>query len=172
MEDFKKALEGALGRKYIDSIVEQVMNSPARFDDIYALTKHEEEKIAWRATWACEKLSILAPSLLINKREELMQRAMQCPYGGIRRLLLNMLLHLPVPEPINVAFLDFCLNGMLSPAESVAGQAVCMKLAYAICLKEPELMGELEAYLQNMEPAYYTAAVQCARNNILKKIRK
>lgn len=65
---------------------------------------------------------------------------------GIRRLLLNTLLHLPVPKPINVAFLDFCLNGMLSPAETVAGQAVCMKLAYAICLKEPELMGELEAY--------------------------
>ena len=47
-----------------------------------------------------------------------------------------------------------------------------MQLAYAICLKEPELMGELEAYLENMEPEYYTAAVQCARNNILKKIRK
>lgn len=171
-EDFKKALEGALGRKYIDSIVEQVMDSPARFDDIYALTKHEGEKIAWRATWACEKLSILAPSLLINKREELMQRAIQCPHDGIRRLLLNTLLHLPVSEPINVAFFDFCLNGMLSPAESVAGQAVCMKLAYTICLKEPQLMGELEAYLQNMEPEYYTAAVQCARNNILKKIRK
>ena len=146
-EDFKKALESTLGRKYIDSIVEQVMDSPARFDDLYALTEHEEEKIAWRATWACEKLSILAPSLLISKREELMQRAMQCPHGGIRRLLLNTLLHLPVPKPINVAFLDFCL-------------------------KEPELMGELEAYLENMEPEYYTAAVQCARNNILKKIRK
>ena len=128
-EDFKKALESTLGRKYIDSIVEQVMDSPARFDDLYALTEHEEEKIAWRATWACEKLSILVPSLLISKREELMQRAMQCPHGGIRRLLLNTLLHLPVPKPINVAFLDFCLNGMLSPAETVAGQAVCMKLA-------------------------------------------
>ena len=34
-EDFKKALESTLGRKYIDSIVEQVMDSPARFDDLY-----------------------------------------------------------------------------------------------------------------------------------------
>jgi len=32
--------------------------------------------------------------------------------------------------------------------------------------------GELKAYWENMEPEYYTAAVQCARNNILKKIRK
>lgn len=43
-EDFKKALEGALGRKYIDSIVEQVMDSPARFDNLYALTRHEDKK--------------------------------------------------------------------------------------------------------------------------------
>ena len=47
-----------------------------------------------------------------------------------------------------------------------------MKLAYDIFLEEPELTGELKAYLENMEPEYYTVAVQCARNNILKKIRK
>ena len=56
-------------------------------------------------------------------------------------------------------------------AESASGQAVCMKLAYDICLEEPELTGELKAYLENMEPEYYTVAVQCVRNNILKKIR-
>ncbi|MCS2311682.1 hypothetical protein NXW05_15760 [Phocaeicola vulgatus] len=68
-------------------------------------------------------------------------------------------------------FFDFCLQGMLSSAESASGQAVCMKLAYDICLEEPELTGELKAYLENMEPEYYTVAVQCVRNNILKKIR-
>ena len=172
MEDFKKALEGALGRKYIDIIVEQVAGAPGRFDSHYSLTRHEETKIAWRAAWACEKLSILLPSLLMDKREELMLRAMQCPHGGTRRLLLNILHHLPVLKPVNATFFDFCLEGMLSPAESASGQAVCMKLAYDICLEEPELTGELEAYLENMEPEYYTAAVQCARNNILKKIRK
>ena len=172
MEDFKKALEGALGRKYIDIIVEQVAGAPGRFDSLYTLTRHEETKIAWRAVWACEKLSILLPSLLMDKREELMLRAMQCPHGGTRRLLLNILHHLPVLKPVNAAFFDFCLEGMLSPTESASGQAVCMKLAYDICLEEPELTGELEAYLENMEPEYYTAAVQCARNNILKKIRK
>lgn len=79
MEDFKKALEGTLGRKHIDNIVDQVASSPDRFDALYTLTQHEETRIAWRATWACEKLSFLLPSLLMDKREELMLRAMQCP---------------------------------------------------------------------------------------------
>lgn len=172
MNDFKEILGNNLGRKYIDSIVEQVIDSPARFTDLYELTKDEDDKIAWRAIWACEKLSIRFPSLFMNLRKELMQRSLQCSHDGMRRLLLNLILHLPILEPINVTFLDFCLNEMLSPKESVAGQAVCMKLAYVICLKEPELMGELEAYLENMNPEYYTAAVQRTRNNILKKIRK
>ena len=98
-----------------------------------------------------------------------MLRAMQCPHDGTRRLLLNILHHLPVPKPVNAAFFDFCLQGMLSSAESASGQAVCMKLAYDICPEEPELTGELKAYLENMEPEYYTVAVQCVRNNILKK---
>ena len=112
MEDFKKALEGTLGRKHIDNIVDQVASSPDRFDALYTLTQHEETRIAWRATWACEKLSLLLPSLLMDKREELMLRAMQCPHDGTRRLLLNILHHLPVPKPVNAAFFDFCLQGI------------------------------------------------------------
>ena len=54
MEDFKKALEGTLGRKHIDNIVDQVASFPDRFDALYTLTQHEETRIAWRATWACE----------------------------------------------------------------------------------------------------------------------
>ncbi|MDE5678566.1 hypothetical protein [Phocaeicola sp.] len=172
MEELKKQLERVAGRKHIDHIVEQVVGSPDRLHSLYALTRHEEKKIAWRATWACEKLSILRPDLLADKREELMQRAMQCTHDGTRRLLLNILHRLPVLQPVSATFFDFCLQGMLSPTESPSGQAICMKLAYDICREEPELTGELEAYLENMEPEYYTAAVQCARNNILKTIRK
>ena len=40
MEDFKKALEGTLGRKHIDNIVDQVASFPDRFDALYTLTQH------------------------------------------------------------------------------------------------------------------------------------
>lgn len=172
MEDFRERLQLTLGRKMVDDIAKQVEETPTRFAELYALTNDEEDKTAWRALWACEILCRKHPSLFINKREEFMQRAMQCPFDGQKRILLNMLHRMPVLEPINVAFLDFCLDAMLSPSESVGVQAVCIKLAYAICLKEPDLMGELRSYLENMEPEYYTVAVRASRNNILKKIRK
>lgn len=173
-ETFKQQLADALGRKYIDRIVEQVAENPSCFADLYALTKDEDETTAWRAAWACEKLSICRPGLFAapeDLRSELMLRVQTCKHGGIRRLLLNMLLHLPVFVPIDVPFLNFCLGNMLSPSETPAGQAASIKLAYALCCKEPELLEELRLCLENMEPEYYTAAVQCARSNVLKKIR-
>lgn len=174
-ETFRQQLADAIGRKYIDRIVKQVVETPSCFANLYALTKDEDETTAWHAAWACEKLSICCPGLFIapeDLRGELMLRARSCLHGGIRRLLLNLLLHLPVSVPIDVPFLNFCLGNMLSPSETPAGQAASIKLAYALCSKEPELLEELRLCLENMEPEYYTAAVQCARNNVLKKLRK
>lgn len=172
MEDFKETLSKTLGRKVIDGIVEQVLYTPARMPELYQLIDDKDEKIAWRATWACEKLCTKQLDFFLPKREELMNRAIECAHEGQKRLFLNILNLLPIKEPINVVFLDFCLHAMLSPSESVATQSVCMKLAYALCLKEPELLGELSAYLENMEAEYLTPAVLCARKSILKKIAK
>lgn len=172
MDDFRSKLQQTIGRNLVDGIAKQVEETPARLAELYSLTKDEDGKTAWRALWACELLCKKHPSWFMNKREEFMQRAMQCKADGQKRILLNMLHHMPISEPIHVPFLDFCLNAMLSPSESIAVQAICIKLAYTICLKEPDLMGELQAYLENMEPEYYTVAVQSTRNNILKKIRK
>lgn len=169
---FKETLSGRLGRQMVDGIVRQVEETPARFSELYSLLDDEDSKISWRAAWACEKLCLKYPEFFLPKREELMERAVRCMHDGQKRLLLNMVYLLPVYEPISVMFLDFCLSAMLSPNESVAVQAVCMKLAYSLCLKEPELMGELQAYLENAEPEYLSTAVQCTRRTILKKIRK
>lgn len=171
MEQFRDILRGTVKKIQIDQIVEQVNHSPARFDELYALTK-EEQPIARHATWACEKLSIQQPSLYINKVEELMECARQCTDDGTRRLLLNILLRMPPESLVQAAFLDFCLHKMRSRSETTGVQAVCMKLAYAICQSERDLLNELKICLEEMEPAYYTPAVQSARRQILKKMRK
>lgn len=170
---FLQQLNGTVGRKEIDRLTEQVLDTPSCFPAIYALTRHEEVSVAWHATWVCEKLSCRMPALFLapDLRQELMQRVVCCPHGGIRRLLLNILLHLPACEEIDVVFLDFCLGHMTDPDETTAGKALCMKMAYALCRHTPELVQELQACLENMEPDYYPPAVQCARKRILQEIR-
>lgn len=171
-ETFIQQLSGTVGRKEIDALVEQVVEHPTCFPELYALTRHEEVSIAWHATWVCEKLSIRRPDLFLvpDLRPELKHRAMHGLHGGMRRLWLNTLLHLPACEETDIVFLNFCLERMLAPHETAAGQAVCMKLAYRFCRTVPELLNELQAHLEQMEPDYYPPAVQCARRHILHQI--
>jgi hypothetical protein len=68
---------------------------------------------------------------------------------------------------LQTEFLDFCLEHMLDVEELPGVQAICMKLAYRMCMFYPELMEELKRTLQAMAIEYYKPAVKCARNRIL-----
>ena len=59
--DFRRLLSESLSRKIIDRIVISVSNHPQDFILLLQLTKDNEIKIAWRATWACEKLCKIYP---------------------------------------------------------------------------------------------------------------
>lgn len=83
---------------------------------------------------------------------------------------LSILYQLPVTGDFPVTLFDYCINHMLSPGESIAVQALCMKLAYKLCMQEQELLRELKVYLENAEPEYYSVGVRCTRKNILKRI--
>ena len=151
---FKETLSGKLGRQMVDGIVRQVEETPARFSELYSLLDDEDSKISWRAAWACEKLCLKYPEFFLPKREELMERAVRCMHDGQKRLLLN---RRSLPSG------GYAWNVEDDDTKNVRRIK---------CLKEPELMGELQAYLENAEPEYLSTAVQCTRRTILKKIRK
>ncbi|WP_455497132.1 hypothetical protein [Coprobacter sp.] len=168
--DFRILLSGTLSRKIIDRIVVSVSNHPEDFTPLFELTNDYDTKISWRATWACEKLCKIYPEWFTPLYEQLIQNVLKCNYDGIKRLWLSVLYQLPVTTEFPVTLYDFCINHMLSPGESIAVQAICMKLAYKLCMQERELLYELEVYLENAEPEYYSAGVRNTRKNILKNI--
>ena len=171
MEDFRKAFECAGSRLKIEEIGKQALLSPEGPETLYALTGDPDQRIAWHALWTCVKLSRKQPHLFFGKRKEMMQKAMQATHQGMKRLWIDMLLQQPILQPLQTDFLDFCLQALCSPQETPAVQALCIKLAYKMCLTEPELLPELEAILENMEEAFYPTATRTARKNTLKAIR-
>jgi hypothetical protein len=60
---------------------------------------------------------------------------------------------------------------MLSPQEPIAIQALCMKMAYELCKKEPELLPEYKYILENAEPEYYSKGIQNVIRNTLKQLK-
>ena len=168
--DFRRLLSESLSRKIIDQIVISVSRRPQEFIPLIQLTKDSEIKIAWRATWACEKLCKMYPEWFVPYYEQLIQELPDSPHDGIKRLRLSILYQLPVTGDFPVTLFDYCINHMLSPGESIAVQALCITLAHKLCMQEQELLRELKVYLENAEPEYYSVGVRCTRKNILKRI--
>ena len=168
--DIRKQLSMPRSCKGIDSIVDYVSNHPQDFIPLLQLTQDNEPKIAWRATWVCVKLCKKEPRWFIPYYKQLIEDLSVSTHDGIKRSLLSILYQLPVTGEFPVTLFNYCINRMLSPEESIAVQAHCMKLAYKLCLQERELLCELKVYLENVEPEYYSTGVQCTRRNILRKI--
>ncbi|MGL4852307.1 MAG: hypothetical protein ACRC3Z_06655 [Phocaeicola sp.] len=172
MEVVASLFSKTMNKVAIEAIAKQVVNEPRLFDSLYALTLHPQTEVAWRALWTCQWVCEQNSSLLLEKQSELIERVLATNDQTQKRLFLRILWMLPVPHPLPVHLLDYCLEGMSDPKTAVAAQALCMKVAYKLCLEEPELLEELRLCLEAMEPAYYTGAVIATRKELLKKIRK
>lgn len=168
--NFEERLSSKLSRNFVDAIVASVQNYPDDFGQLYSLMKSEETKISWRAAWACEKLSESNPEWFIPKYAEITSLALSTKHSGTKRLFLSILYNLPVPSEFPVELYNFCLEKMLSPDEAIAIQALSVKLAYKIALKEPELLSEIRLYLENAETEYFSTGVKNCIKNTLKKI--
>ncbi len=168
--DFEAKLSSTLSRNFVDAIVESVLFYPEDFEPLYSLVTNKETKLSWRAAWACEKLSELTPEWFIPKYDEIVSLTLSMKHSGTKRLLLSILYNLPLPAEFPVELYNFCLEKMLSPDEAIAIQALCIKLAYKIALKEPELLSEIRLYLENAETEYFSTGVKNCIRNVLKKI--
>lgn len=168
--DYKAHLAQPICRLFLHKLADSIGEYPEDFDIIYQLIKDPQTKISWRAAWACEKVFERYPVFLEGKQKELIDFVMKNKHSGTRRILLSIILELPVPEPFPVDFLDFCFQNMLNQDEAIATQALCIKIAYKLCLVEPELLPELKLYLENAEPEYYSPGVKSCIRNVLKRL--
>ena len=148
--EFRNTLAVPIHKLSIDSLVQEVCLCPEYFEDIYRLTYDEKQTVSWR---------------------EIIQRLIDCTHDGSKRLLLSILYNIPIPTPISVDLLNYCLDHMLSPQESIGVQALSIRIAYLLCRKEPELLQELQLILENTELDFYSTGVRTTVRNTLKKIR-
>ncbi len=173
LTDFETLLSASLSRRVIEDIVRSVSSYPEDFQHLYDLIKlKDNEKASWRAAWACEKLCEIAPELFMDKRSEMMQLAITQKNDSKKRLLLSMLYDLPLKDVFSTNFLNTCLDWMFSPKESIGVQALSIRMAYKLCEYEPELLPELQLYLESAETEYMSTGVKTTVKNVLKKINK
>ena len=171
--DYREQLLRPLSKRYIDHLVQNILESPSEFPFLFELLFDADPKVVWRAAWACSKVSELSPFIFTSEQSErVLLLSLSTPNGGARRGCLSILYHLPLQASISVDFVNSCFEWMLSPRSPIAVQAYSMKLLYRICEQIPELSQELIAHLENLDPYSYSAGFNSTRKNILKSLNK
>ena len=163
IDEYRNILAMPLCKLSIDKLVQEICLHPEYLKDIYQLISDDKIVVSWRAIWACEKVSEL---------DDIIQRLLVCKHDGSKRLLLSILYNVPASDPVSVDLLNYCLDHMLAPQESIGVQALSIRMAYQLCKSEPELLKELRLILENADTEYYSTGVKTTIRNILKKINK
>ncbi len=170
ISDLRTSLCKSLSRDVVEHVAASVAEYPDDIPQLIRLLDDTDNRVAWRAAWACEKLSALSPDRLLPHREEIARRLFRCQHDGTKRLLLSVLYRLPPDESFPVELYNYCIEHMVSPAEKAAVQALCIKTAFRLGKREPELLWELKFYLENAQTQFYSPAFISARKNVLRHI--
>lgn len=170
--DFISILSQPMSKFKVDELVSSIINEPDDFSTLYDLIAHDDITVSWRAIWVCEKISKKNPVLFKGRVQDLADKLLVCQHDGSKRLLLSIMYNLPHSSffQVPISVYDYCLKHMLDLKESAGVQSLSVKLAYKIYCKSPDLLNEFKAYLQNIEPEYYSTAVKTCRRNILQRI--
>lgn len=169
--EYREHLSRPLSKDFLNLLIQSVIDNPADFSVLYQLVFDANEKVAWRAAWACEKLSERFPEWFSTEHaNQIRTLSLSTKHGGLHRLCLSILTNLPLPNPISVEFINSCFEWMISPKYPIAVQALSMKMLYAFCEVEPDFKAELKACLENVSPDDYSPGYNSIRRNILKKL--
>lgn len=126
-------------------------------------------QVARNALWTLTKATDQELSQLQPMLHELIDLALSATNSSVRRLSLNVIFRLQMPEEdLRTDFLDFCLEHMVQLDEFPGIQSLCMKLAYRMCSYYPELMDEFLRTVRSMDLEYYKPAVKCVVAKVLK----
>lgn len=171
--DYRAHLYQPLTTHFIDFVVAAVYANPADFEVVYQLVYDENITVAWRAAWACQKISEKHPEWFTEEQFlELTALAIATNQQGLRRGCLSTLCNLKLPEPLPVELINACFDWMVSPHEAIAVQAKSMRLLQNICRVIPEFKSELKICLETIDHECYSAGFKSTRKNVLKELNR
>lgn len=170
MGQLKERLARKATSKLIESVVNEVIACPETFSELYQLTLETDEKLAWNALWACEKVGDQRPEWLASRYDEWVERLLHCCHEGSKRILLAILYNMQVQTPISVPLLNFCFSHGFSPQESVGVQALSIRMAHKLCMAEPALLPELKVLLETADESIFSKGVQATIRGVRKKL--
>ena len=138
-------------------------------EELFQLLFDSDKRTSDNAAWVLTHLPKTADPWLAERQDLLIDEAMRTSSTTKRRLIMNLLDRTPFEsDHLRTDFLDFCFNTILSD-EPIGVKSLAIKLTYAQSAHYPELLEEVNATLQLMEPDELPAALKHLRGKMLEK---
>ena len=138
-------------------------------EELFQLLFDPDKRTSDNAAWVLTHLPKTADAWLAERQNILIDEALRTASTTKRRLIMNLLDRTTfAPDHIRTDFLDFCFNTSLSD-EPIGVKTLAIKLAYAQSAHYPDLLEEVNATLQMMEPEELPAALKHLRGKMLAK---
>lgn len=143
-----------------------------RKEELYQLSFDDNNRVANNAFWIFTHFDDFNNQWLYQKHDDLIDRVIVENNETNRRLMLSLLRQPFEEESLRSDFIDFCESKITACSQPYAIRAYCMKLAYEQMKYYPELLAELKATLDMLSQEPLSPALQSAKNQVMKKIKK
>ncbi len=162
-----------LHKSSVDAIVGDILVGGTDISTLWEITCGDDPRLAWHAVWVMEVLCKKERSMLLPYRREIVEKilANRGEEGELRLWLNISLMLLPEMEEIDVDLLNFTLDNICNMRLAVAVRAVCIKIAYQLCRREPDLLKELQAVLSMLDLKEEQAAIKCVVKKVMAERR-
>ena len=160
-------LSQRMSKKEIITFAKSV--TPDLFCKILSLIAYKEKVLSANASYILLHIATEAENNLSIETAFIMETIQATSHEKTQRLLLSLLERLKF-DTINIKFLDYCLDKLISAKTPCAIRVLCMKLAFKQSTAYPELLSELKIILETMDTHMLNPSVTSSRKNILKKI--
>ena len=172
MDNLREQIKNPESLGYIDIIIQNVLKTEFGFNELFELIFDEDKNVAWRAGWACDKISRKHPELFTETMKQRIIHSIPLEqHNGTLRALLSLMNNFKIPEDISVELINKLFDWMISSRSDVSHQVLSMKILCKFCDNEPGFIPELLAYLENVNSHDFTPGFNSVRNKTIKCLK-
>lgn len=152
-----------INKPEIKRVISWALECPQNSNAIYELTKSPDERLSVNALWCLSHMPEAKAGWMQSLQNELIDRLLVETHPSKKRILFSILRGLSYDKDnIRTDFLDYCFSKINSECEPCAVRSFSIYCAFKLSRFYPELIAELEQYLDMLPVRSLSPGLRCA----------
>lgn len=149
-----------------------VGSNPKRFKQLMELFLHGEYRVTQRSAWIIGHCAENHPRLIVPWLPKMVKKMQeQGVHVAVKRNVVRILQWMDIPRPLLGTVVTFCFNELHSVDSPIAVQAHAMIVLANAAKREPDIIHELKASIEQLQP--HASPGLCVRiKNVLKQLNE